>query len=120
MVVIRLARAGAKNAAFFHVVVANKRSARDGRFIKPLGFFDPLAKGDTIRIRLDAEALDAWVKKGAQVSPRVARLVEECKAVGKFEITAENNDAKLAERAKVNAEKKKAAAAAAVPAEAAA
>ncbi|MGQ0621290.1 MAG: 30S ribosomal protein S16 [Panacagrimonas sp.] len=75
MVTIRLARAGAKKRPFYHVVAADKRSPRDGRFIERLGFYNPSAKGGEQRLVLDVAKLEQWKKNGAQVSDRVAYLV---------------------------------------------
>lgn len=74
MVVIRLARAGAKKRPFYHVVVADKRHKRDGRFIERLGFYDPLASGQAIKCKIDLERLEYWHAKGAQSSERVEWL----------------------------------------------
>lgn len=76
MVVVRLSREGAKKAPFYHVVVADSRFKRDGRFLERLGFFNPVARGKAEKLRIDTERLDHWVSKGAQVSDRVAFLVK--------------------------------------------
>ena len=77
MVTIRLARAGAKKRPFYHIVVADSRRARDGRYIERLGFFNPVAKGGEERLRLDGAKIEQWISKGAQTSDRVAQLVKE-------------------------------------------
>ena len=77
MVTIRLARGGSKKRPFYHLVVTNSRSARDGRFIERVGFFNPVANGKEERLRIDAERLNYWVGTGAQLSGRVAALVKE-------------------------------------------
>lgn len=77
MVVIRMARGGAKKRPFYRIVVADKRSPRDGKFIERLGFFNPVAKGAEQRLNLDIAKVDAWVAKGAQPSERVASLIKE-------------------------------------------
>lgn len=77
MVVIRLARGGARNRPFFNVVVADSRNRRDGRFIERLGFYNPVAPAgaaDAFRIELDRVAY--WVGKGAQASEAVEKLVK--------------------------------------------
>ncbi|AJI73255.1 ribosomal protein S16 [Francisella tularensis subsp. novicida GA99-3548] len=79
MVVIRMARGGAKKRPFYRIVVADKRSPRDGRFIEKLGFFNPLAKGGEERLKLDVAKAEAWLVKGAQPSDRVASLIKEAK-----------------------------------------
>ncbi len=76
MVVIRLSRGGAKKRPFYHIVVADKRSARDGHFIERLGYFNPLAAGKDIRISLDLARAQEWISKGAQPSDRVASLIK--------------------------------------------
>ncbi|MEO8629784.1 MAG: 30S ribosomal protein S16 [Betaproteobacteria bacterium] len=80
MVVIRLARGGAKNRPFFKVVVADSRNPRDGRFIERLGFYDPKAPAGRESIRISVERLTHWQSKGAQVSDTVARLVKRLPA----------------------------------------
>lgn len=81
MVVIRLARAGSKKKPFYHVVVTNKTSSRDGRFIQRVGYFNPVARGKDVKLLLDEEAITAWVAKGAQLSSRVKTLVKLHKSV---------------------------------------
>ena len=76
MVKIRLARAGAKKRPFYHVVAANSRSARDGRFIERLGFYNPNAKGAEKVLELNVERLNYWKDQGAQISDRVAHLAK--------------------------------------------
>jgi small subunit ribosomal protein S16 len=77
MVVIRLARGGSKKRPFYHITVADQRNARDGRFIERLGFFNPVARGQEERLRLDLERVAYWQSKGAQPSQRVATLLKE-------------------------------------------
>lgn len=77
MVVIRLARGGAKKRPFFNLVVADSRRARDGRFIERIGFYDPVAPERRERLRVDGERLAYWKGKGAQLSDTVARLVKQ-------------------------------------------
>ena len=79
MVVIRLSRGGSKKRPFYHVTVADRREARDGSFIDRLGFFNPVARGQEERLRLDLERVEYWTGKGAQLSERVAQLVKEAK-----------------------------------------
>lgn len=80
MVTIRLARGGAKKKPFYHMNVTDSRSARDGRYIERLGFFNPVAQGNAERLRVDLERLDYWVGVGAQMSDRVSSLVKEARA----------------------------------------
>ncbi len=77
MVTIRLARGGAKKRPFYHVVVTDSRNRRDGRYIERLGFFNPGAVGQEVRLRIDAERAQHWVSKGARTSERVASLLKE-------------------------------------------
>lgn len=77
MVVIRLARGGAKKKPFYHIVAADKRMPRDGRYIEQLGYFEPVARGKATRLSLNQELIQAWIAKGAQPSPRVQRLIKE-------------------------------------------
>lgn len=75
--VIRLARAGTKKRPVYHIVVADSRSPRDGRFIERLGFFNPLMpKEKTERLKFDLDKAQAWMKKGAQPSDRVMRFLD--------------------------------------------
>jgi small subunit ribosomal protein S16 len=77
MVVIRLARSGSKKRPFYHISVADSRNARDGRFIERVGFYNPVARGQEESVRIDAERIEYWVGKGAQVSGRVAKIVKD-------------------------------------------
>lgn len=76
MVVIRLSRGGAKKRPFYHIVVADKRRARDSRYIERLGYFNPIAAGKEIRLQLDLERVNHWLSQGAQPSPRVQQLIK--------------------------------------------
>ena len=80
MVKIRLSRGGAKKKPFYHIVVADSRKSRDGRNIERLGFFNPVARGQEERLRLDLERVDYWTGVGAQVSDRVKTLVSDARA----------------------------------------
>ena len=109
-VVIRLARAGTKKRPVYHVVVADSRFPRDGRFIERLGYFNPLLpKDNEARLKLDMEKVKAWVAKGAQPSDRVSRFLD---AAGVKKREARNNPQK-AQPGKKRQEREKAAAAAA-------
>ncbi len=77
MVTIRLARGGAKKRPFYSIVVADSRNARDGRYLERVGFFNPVARGQAERVRLDLERVAYWISNGAQASDRVAQLVKE-------------------------------------------
>jgi small subunit ribosomal protein S16 len=76
MVVIRLARGGAKKRPFYQVVVTDSRNARDGRFIERVGFFNPVAKGAAENVVLDADRYNYWLSQGAQPSERVAQIAK--------------------------------------------
>ncbi|MDB5774410.1 MAG: ribosomal protein [Herbaspirillum sp.] len=75
MVVIRLARGGAKKRPFFNIVATDSRNRRDGRFIERLGFYNPVASGKEESFRIAQDRLAHWQGVGAQVSPTVARLI---------------------------------------------
>lgn len=79
MVVIRLARGGAKKRPFYQIVVTDSRNARDGRFIERIGFFNPTAQGQAEKLRLDADRFAHRVSQGAQPSERVASLAAQAK-----------------------------------------
>ena len=100
MVVIRLARSGAKKNPYYFITVADERRPRDGSFIERLGFFNPTAKGQEERLRIDLEKLNEWVSKGAQLSDRVLALTKEAK------LTPEEYAQKVeAKKAKIAAKK---------------
>jgi small subunit ribosomal protein S16 len=80
MVVIRLARGGAKKRPFYNIVVADSRLRRDGRFIERVGFYNPVASGGEEPLRLALDRLTYWTGVGARMSPTVARLVEQGKS----------------------------------------
>ncbi len=77
MVVIRLARGGAKKRPFYSMVVTDSRNRRDGRFVERVGFYNPCAAEGEEKLRVDMERLKHWQIKGAQVSDTVARLVRQ-------------------------------------------
>lgn len=81
MVTIRLARGGAKKRPYYHVVVADSRRARDGRFIERLGFFNPIAVQGQEAMRLDADRIAHWQSLGAQTSPAVKKLIKKIQVV---------------------------------------
>jgi small subunit ribosomal protein S16 len=80
MVIIRLARGGAKNRPFYNVVVADSRNRRDGRFIERVGFYSPTAPEGQEGLRLALDRIDYWKQKGAQLSPTVTGLVKKAGA----------------------------------------
>ncbi|EMP57193.1 30S ribosomal protein S16 [Marinobacter santoriniensis NKSG1] len=76
MVTIRLARGGSKKRPFYHLTVTDSRKARDGRFIERVGFFNPVARGQEERLRVDRDRVNFWLEQGAQTSERVAQLLK--------------------------------------------
>jgi small subunit ribosomal protein S16 len=79
MVVIRLSRGGAKRRPFYHIVVTDSRTRRDGRCIERLGFYNPMASGKDEPLRVALNRVTYWVGVGAQMSPTVKRLVGQFK-----------------------------------------
>lgn len=80
MVVIRLARGGAKKRPFYNMVVTDSRNRRDGRFVERIGFYNPVASGNAEALRVSVDRLAYWQSNGAQLSPTVARLVKQSAA----------------------------------------
>ena len=80
MVVIRLARSGAKKRPFFNMVVTDSRNRRDGRFVERVGFYNPKASQNEKALVVNTERLAFWQSKGAQLSPTAARLVKQAAA----------------------------------------
>ena len=115
MVIIRLARGGAKKTPFYNLVVADSRNRRDGRFIERVGFYNPSAKAGAEALRVDQERVTHWQSQGAQLSDTVARLVKFHAKGPEHAIAAKAKDA-----AKADAAKAKIAAAQAAKAKAAA
>lgn len=77
MVVIRLSRGGAKKRPFYQIVVADKRCARDGRYIECIGYFNPVAQGQAKLFSIKTDRMNHWLSQGAQPSERVAHLVKQ-------------------------------------------
>jgi small subunit ribosomal protein S16 len=97
---IRLARAGSKKRPYYHVVVADARAPRDGRFIEAIGKWNPLlAKGSADRVAIDGEKAKAWIAKGAQPTDRVLRFLDEA-GVAKREARNNPKKAELGTKAK--------------------
>lgn len=110
-VVLRMARAGTKKRPVYHIVVADSRSPRDGRFIERLGHYNPLmAKDNKDRLKFDVEKAKAWIAKGAQPSDRVARFLD---AAGVMKREARSNPEKAVPRKERKARAEEAAKAAA-------
>jgi len=79
---IRLARAGTKKRPYYHIVIADSRAPRDGRFIERLGNFNPLAAKDAAdRLRLDLDKVKAWLAKGATPTDRVLRFLDQAEVM---------------------------------------
>ncbi len=76
MVVIRLSRGGVNKRPFYHIVVADKRRARNGRFIEQVGYFNPIATGKDVRLNINIERIKQWIANGAQPSDRVKHLMK--------------------------------------------
>jgi small subunit ribosomal protein S16 len=115
---IRLARGGSKKRPFYRIVAADARMPRDGRFIEKLGTYDPrLPKDSEERVKMNVEAIKAWLEKGAQPTDRVARMLE---AAGVMEKKERSNPKKAVpgKKATARAEEKAAKAADAAEAEA--
>jgi small subunit ribosomal protein S16 len=113
---LRLARAGTKKRPFYHIVVADARSPRDGRFIEKLGTFNPLlAKDNEVRIVLNTDRAKHWLEVGAQPTDRVLRFLD---TAGLLKREARNNPEKAVPGAKAT-ERAEARVAAAAAAEAA-
>ena len=80
MVTIRLSRGGTTKRPFYHIVATDHRNRRDGRYLERLGFFNPIASGHDAALQVDLGRVDYWVSKGAQLSARVAGLLDTHRA----------------------------------------
>ncbi len=112
-VVMRLSRGGSKKRPYYRIVVADKRSPRDGKYLEQIGMYNPLlAKDDEGRVKVDTDRAKYWLGVGAQPSDRVARFLD---AEGLYERAARNNPKKAepGEKAKEREEERKEKAAAA-------
>ena len=92
MLTIRLARSGAKKRPFYHISVADSRMPRDGRFVERVGYYNPIASGQEVRLEVDVERIDYWISKGAQPSERVLSLLKQNKE------TPEQTEKRLADK----------------------
>jgi small subunit ribosomal protein S16 len=77
MVKIRLTRGGAKKRPFYHIIVTDSRSARDGRNIERLGYYNPIAAGNDKPVELNTERLNFWISQGAQMTDKVANIAKQ-------------------------------------------
>ena len=126
MVKIRLARGGAKKKPFYSIVATDSRKRRDSGYIERIGYFNPVARGQEVRLTIEEDRLDYWTSKGAQISDRVKQLVKEFKdpsirekRVAAQDARAATVAAKLAAEAKAKADEEAKAEAEAKAAEAA-
>jgi len=118
MVKIRMARGGAKRKPFYSIVATDSRKRRDSGYIERIGFFNPVARGQEVRLQLDEDRLAYWISQGAQISDRVKQLVKEHKdpsirekyiAVAEAQIAADAAKVAATEKATADAVAKKAA-----------
>jgi small subunit ribosomal protein S16 len=100
MVIIRLARGGAKKTPFYNLVVADSRNRRDGRFIERVGFYNPSAKAGAEALRVDQVRVAHWQGQGAQLSDTVARLVKFHAKGPEHAVASKAKDAAKADAAK--------------------
>ena len=119
MVKIRLARGGAKKNPFYSIVATDSRKRRDSGYIERIGYFNPVARGQEVRLQLEEDRLSHWISQGAQISDRVKQLVREYrdpsireKQLAKQSAKADDKAKKIAaeEKAKADLEAKEAAA----------
>ncbi|SFV86288.1 SSU ribosomal protein S16p [hydrothermal vent metagenome] len=122
MVKIRLARGGAKKKPFYSIVATDSRKRRDSAYIERIGYFNPVARGQEVRLTIEEERLEYWTSKGAQITDRVKQLIKEFKDPSIREKRVAIQDARAAEvavkliveaKAKADEEAKEVAAAAA-------
>ncbi|TEU23815.1 MAG: 30S ribosomal protein S16 [Gammaproteobacteria bacterium] len=111
MVKIRLARGGAKKKPFYSIVATDSRKRRDSGYIERIGYFNPVARGQEVRLTIEEDRLDYWASKGAQISDRVKQLVKEFKdpSIREKRVAAQDARAaavaaKLAAKAKAKAD----------------
>ncbi|BAS68406.1 30S ribosomal protein S16 [Bathymodiolus septemdierum thioautotrophic gill symbiont] len=119
MVKIRLARGGAKKKPFYSIVATDSRKRRDSAYIERIGYFNPVARGQEVRLTIEEDRLEYWTSKGAQTTDRVKQLIKEFrdpsireKRVAAQQMRAEAVAKKLAAEAKAKADEEAAAAAA--------
>jgi small subunit ribosomal protein S16 len=96
MVKIRLARGGAKKKPFYSIVATDSRKRRDSGYIERIGYFNPVARGQEVRLTIEEDRLDYWTSKGAQISDRVKQLVKEFKDPSIREKRVAEQDARAA------------------------
>ncbi len=108
MVKIRLARGGAKKKPFYSIVVSDSRKRRDSGYIERIGYFNPVARGQEVRLQLEEDKLAYWISQGAQISDRVKQLAKEYKdpSIREKYLAAKTAKKAAAEKAKLDAEAK--------------
>jgi small subunit ribosomal protein S16 len=108
MVKIRLARGGAKKNPFYSIVATDSRKRRDSGYIERIGYFNPVARGQEVRLQLEEDRLSYWISQGAQISDRVKQLVKEYRDPSIREKQLAMQAAKADEKAKKIAAEEKA------------
>jgi len=108
MVKIRLARGGAKKKPFYSIVATDSRKRRDSGYIERIGYFNPVARGQEVRLQLEEDRLAYWISQGAQISDRVQQLAKEYKdpSIREKYLAAKTAKKAVAEKAKLDAEVK--------------
>ena len=108
MVKIRLARGGAKKKPFYSIVATDSRKRRDSGYIERIGYFNPVARGQEVRLQLEEDRLAYWISQGAQISDRVQQLAKEYKdpSIREKYLAAKTAKKAAAEKAKLDAEAK--------------
>ena len=108
MVKIRLARGGAKKKPFYSIVATASRKRRDSGYIERIGYFNPVARGQEVRLQLEEDRLAYWISQGAQISDRVQQLAKEYKdpSIREKYLAAKTAKKAVAEKAKLDAEVK--------------
>jgi len=108
MVKIRLARGGAKKKPFYSIVATDSRKRRDSGYIERIGYFNPVARGQEVRLQLEEDRLAYWISQGAQISDRVKQLAKEYKdpSIREKYLAAKTAKKASAEKAKLDAEVK--------------
>jgi len=108
MVKIRLARGGAKKKPFYSIVATDSRKRRDSGYIERIGYFNPVARGQEVRLQLEEDRLAYWISQGAQISDRVKQLAKEYKdpSIREKYLAAKTAKNAAAEKAKLDAEAK--------------
>jgi len=105
MVKIRLARGGAKKKPFYSIVATDSRKRRDSGYIERIGYFNPVARGQEVRLQLEEDRLAYWISQGAQISDRVKQLAKEYKdpSIREKYLAAKTAKKAVAEKAKLEA-----------------